>query len=54
MHKQTILNKLRLIKSKNFPNSEIISKYGFYVPSSLSLKNSEIDYISNKINSIIA
>ena len=54
MHKQTILNKLRLIKSKNFPNSEIISKYGFYVPSSLSLKNYEIDYISKKINSIIA
>ena len=54
MHKQTILNKLRLIKSKNFPNSEFISKYGLYVPSSLSLKNSEIDYISKKINSIIA
>jgi len=53
MHKQKVLNKLKLIKSKNFPNSEYISKYGLYIPSSLSLKNSEIDYISNKINSIL-
>ena len=53
MHKQTILNQLKLIKSKTFPNSEYISKYGFYVPSSLSLNNTEIDYISKKINSIL-
>lgn len=54
MHQQKILNKLKLIKSKNFPNSEYICKYGLYLPSSLSLKNSQIDYISNKINSIIS
>jgi len=54
MHQQKILNELKLIKSKNFPNSEYICKYGLYLPSSLSLKNSQIDYISNKINSIIS
>ena len=54
MHKQKILNKLNLIHSNNFPNSEYISKYGFYLPSSLSLKNSEIDYICDKLNYILS
>ncbi len=53
MHKQKILKYLNISKSKNFPNSEYISKYGFYLPSSLSLKNSEIDYICNKVNNIL-
>ena len=53
MHKQKILKNLKLDNSKQFKNSEYISKYGFYLPSSLSLKKSEIDYICRKINLIL-
>ena len=35
------------------PNSEFISKYGFYLPSGLSLKASEIEYICKKVNLIL-
>ena len=41
-------------KSKKFPNSEYISRYGFYLPSSLSLKNHEIDFICSKVNNILS
>ena len=53
MHKQKVLKNLKLERSKKFTNSEYISKYGFYLPSSLSLKNSEIDYICEKVNAIL-
>ncbi len=50
MHKQKILKNLKMKNSKQFPNSEYISKYGFYLPSSLSLKNSDIDFICKQVN----
>tara|TARA_B110000971_G_scaffold121487_1_gene124397 strand:+ start:1844 stop:2965 length:1122 start_codon:yes stop_codon:yes gene_type:complete len=53
MHKQKILKNLKLQNSKQFVNSEYISKYGFYLPSSLSLKRSEIDFICKKVNLIL-
>ena len=53
MHKQKILKNLKLHNSKQFKNSEYISKYGFYLPSSLSLKKNEIDYICRKVNLIL-
>ena len=53
MHKQKIFKHLKVRNSNKFSNSEYISKYGFYLPSSLSLKNSEIDYICKKVNYIL-
>ena len=40
MHKQTILRKMGLFKGEKYPNSEYLSKYGLYLPSSLSLNSS--------------
>jgi len=54
MHKQKVFKSLKLYKSKNFLNSEHISKYGFYLPSSLSLKNKEIDHICKIVNKIFS
>jgi|TARA_Y100000389_G_C17439508_1_gene507689 perosamine synthetase len=54
MHKQKIFKNLNIYKSKKFPNSEYISRYGFYLPSSLSLKNHEIDFICSKVNNILS
>jgi perosamine synthetase len=53
MHKQKVFRNSKLFKSKNFRNSEYLSKYGFYLPSSLSLTNNKIDYICNIVNKII-
>ena len=53
MHKQKMLNNYKFYSSNNFTNSEYINKYGFYLPSSLTLKNSEIKYISNCVNKIL-
>ena len=53
MHKQKIFQKLKFYKSNKFPNSEYISKYGFYLPSSLTLQNNQVDYICKAVNNIL-
>ena len=52
MNKQKILKKYNINK-QNFKNSEYISENGFYLPTSLTLKNEEIDYICSCVNEII-
>jgi len=52
MHKQKILKKYDFYNSNKFKNSEYISKYGFYLPSSLDLTVKEISYICKKVNEI--
>ena len=53
MHKQSILLKREFLKNLKFPNSEYLSKNGFYLPSGLALTNTEIDIICEKVNKII-
>ena len=53
MNKQKVLKKFIVKTNNKFLNSSYISKYGFYLPSSLSLKNTEIDYICKKINKVL-
>ena len=38
--------------SDKYKNSDYISKYGFYLPSSLNLTVSEIGYVCRKVNQI--
>ena len=54
MHKQSSLKKYKFNKTKKFNNSNYISKYGFYLPSSLNLKFKEIKFICNCLNNIIS
>ena len=54
MHKQEVFkNKYKINISGNFKNSEYISKYGLYLPSSLDIKSSQIKFICEKVNSIL-
>jgi len=54
MHKQKILkNKYKISQNKNYKNSEYISEYGLYLPSSLDIKTSQIKFICNKVNLIL-
>ena len=54
MHKQKILKKYHKDKNKKFINSNYLSKYGLYLPTSLSLKNNQIDFICKKVNKILS
>lgn len=53
MHKQKILKNLNFInKNDKFYNSEYISKYGLYLPSSINLKYNQIKYIADQLNDV--
>ena len=52
MHKQPVLKKLGFYKGEKYPNSERISKFGFYLPSGLGLNLSDIKNVSKAIKKI--
>ena len=53
MHKQKILKNFNFInKNDKFYNSEYISKYGLYLPSSINLKYNQIKYIADQLNNV--
>jgi perosamine synthetase len=53
MNKQIICKKLKLKFSKKYPNSEYLSKYGFYLPSGINIKNKQIKMICGRLNKLI-
>ena len=54
MHKQSVFRKKNKISiSGNYKNSEYISKYGLYLPSSLDIKSNQINFICDKLNLIL-
>ena len=55
MHKQNIFRKMKIFSNKKkYPISEQLSKNGFYLPSGLGLKNTEIFYICKTLNKILS
>ena len=54
MHMQKIFkNKYKINISGKYKNSEYISKYGLYLPSSLDIKPNQIKFICDKVNTIL-
>jgi perosamine synthetase len=54
MNMQKIFKKKDKIDiSGNYKNSEYISKYGLYLPSSLDIRSNQIKFICDKVNSIL-
>ena len=54
MHKQKIFRKMRLFpKNKKFPNSDYLSKKGFYLPSGIGITNVEIDFVAKTLLKIL-
>ena len=55
MHRQKIFKKLKIFSTTNqFPNSDFLSKNGFYLPSGLGITNNEIWYICKTLNLILS
>ena len=53
MHKQPILKKfISSNRINQFPNSNILSKYGIYLPSSINLSDNKIRYICSIVNKL--
>ena len=53
MHEQKIFNKMKLFKKQKYPNSSYLARYGFYIPSYLQIKKTEMDYIISIINKLL-
>jgi len=54
MHKQHIFKKMNLFpKNQKFINAEYLSKNGFYLPSGLGIKNSDIDKVGKTLIKIL-
>ena len=54
LHKQKILKKYTSNKKYKLPNTEFISKNGFYIPSGIGIKNEEIKFVIKKIKETIS
>ena len=54
MHKQKVFKKMDMFKNESYPVAENLSKNGFYLPSGLGLKNTQIRYISKIFIKIIS
>ena len=52
LHKQPILKKY-LRKKYYLPNSEFLSKNGFYLPSGLSLKSHHVEYVCKELKKVL-
>ena len=53
MNEQKIFKQMKIFGKKNYPNSKYLSRYGFYVPSYISIKKSEMDHVISTINKLI-
>ena len=54
MHKQPIVKKLKLInKKEKFPVSEMLYKYGLYLPSGIGNSYKEINYVIKTIKHML-
>ena len=53
MNKQKIYKKMGLFKGQNFPVAEYLANNGFYIPSGLGLKKTEMVKICKCINKIL-
>jgi perosamine synthetase len=51
MHEQPIFKKMGLFLNEKYPNAERLARCGFYLPSGLGLKDDEIKFVIDKLNS---
>ena len=53
MNEQKIFKKMKIFGKLKYPNSHYLSRYGFYIPSFLSIKKSEMNHVISIINKLI-
>ena len=53
MNEQKIFKKMKIFNKSKYPNSYYLSRYGLYIPSFLTIKKSEMDYVISIIKKLI-
>ena len=53
MNEQKIFKEMKIFDKSNYHNSKYLSRYGFYIPSYIGLKKSEMDYIVSTIKKLV-
>ena len=53
MSEQNIFKKMKIFKKNNYPNSKYLSKYGFYIPSYLKIKKTDMNYVISVLNNLV-
>ena len=53
LHAQPVLQKLRLFADEQYPNTDKAHKFGFYLPSGLTLTRSQIDVVCEAVRDIV-
>ena len=54
MNEQKIFKRMKLFDKKKYPNSFYLARYGFYIPSFIKIKKSQMDYIINILNKLLS
>ena len=54
LHEQPVLKKYGLYKNESFPVAEQIARNGFYIPSGLAITDTEMEYVSEGIHSVLS
>jgi len=52
LHEQPVLQKLGYKTNESFPNSERLSRKGFYIPSGLAITNEQINFVVEKVKEV--
>jgi len=53
MHEQPVFRKMGLFKDDSYPVAERLARQGLYLPSGLTIKDDEIEYVCKKIKEIL-
>jgi perosamine synthetase len=53
MHKQPAFEKFNWFRNETLPVSEEICKYGFYLPSGLTVTKEQIESVTKKVSNIL-
>ena len=53
MHLQPVLKNMGLYKNESYPESEILSEYGFYIPSGLALTKEQIEITIDAVKNLL-
>lgn len=53
MHEQPVFQKMGLFRNEQYPVAEYIARYGLYLPSGLTLSESQIDQVCNAVIDVL-
>jgi perosamine synthetase len=54
MHEQPVYRKAGLFRGERYPNAERIARRGFYLPSGLTLTDSQIERVCSAMHEVFA